>query len=208
MSIIIHWLILKVSKSKLEDHKDGTGLINIICGFKARGVLLQKTLRGHLTKMGTKINLLVCQYPLFLFNIWFLNKSIFKILQNFSQNCLNSKKIWTRVPKSASWYVNTPYFYSTVGFWISRFSKFSKISAKIVSILRKFEQNQIILVQIWLKIGPIGSCMGHFFFKNRYLYGSTFKFPAAHHLKIHTPCGTFPKFSTGSVWTNSPLREN
>ena len=59
--------------------------------------------------------------------------------------------------------------------WVD-FSKFSQICAKIGSILRKFWKNRVILLKIWQKIGPIGIWMGHFFLKNWYLYGPTFKF--------------------------------
>ena len=44
----------------------------------------------------------------------------------------------------------------------------------------KFWKNRLILLKIWPKIGPIGICNGHFFLKNWYLYGSTFKFRQRH----------------------------
>ena len=55
--------------------------------------------------------------------------------------------------------------------WV-KFSKFSQIRAN----LRKFWKNQVILLKIWPKIEQIGIWLGHFFLKNWYLYGSTFKF--------------------------------
>ena len=51
--------------------------------------------------------------------------------------------------------------------WVD-FLKFSNFEPK-------FWKNQVILLKIWPKIGPIGIWMGHFFLKNWYLYGSTFK---------------------------------
>ena len=59
--------------------------------------------------------------------------------------------------------------------WVD-FSKFGQIWAKIGSNLRKFWKKSVILFKIWPKIEPIGIWMGCFFFKNWYLYGSTFKF--------------------------------
>ena len=59
---------------------------------------------------------------------------------------------------------------------MGRFSKFAQIWAKIGSNLRKFWKNRMILLKNWPKIRPIGIWMGHFFLKNWYLYGSTFKF--------------------------------
>ena len=59
--------------------------------------------------------------------------------------------------------------------WVD-FSKVPQIWAKIGTNLRKFWKNWVILLKIWPKIGPIGIWMGHFFLKNWYLYGPTFKF--------------------------------
>ena len=64
--------------------------------------------------------------------------------------------------------------------WVD-FSKSGQIWAKIGSNLRKFWKKSVISFQIWPKIGPIGIWMGYFSLKNWYLYGSTFKFVAAHH---------------------------
>ena len=55
-------------------------------------------------------------------------------------------------------------------------SKFSQTWAKIGSNLSKFWKNRVILLIILPKIKQIGIWMGHFFLKNWYLYGSTFKF--------------------------------
>ena len=55
--------------------------------------------------------------------------------------------------------------------------KISQIWAKIGSNLRKLWKNQMILLEIWFKIGLIGKIgiwICHFFLKNWYLYGSTF----------------------------------
>ena len=89
------------------------------------GYSVQKTLRGCAANMGSKISLLVFEWPL-----------------------IKWKKL--------------------VYEWVD-FSKFSKIWAKIGS---NFGKNPAIV----LKIAPIGIWMGHFFMKNWYLYGSTFKF--------------------------------
>ena len=63
--------------------------------------------------------------------------------------------------------------------WVD-FSKFGQIWAKIGSNSGKFGKKFVILFKIWPKIGPISIWMGYFFLKNWYLYGSTFKFRAAH----------------------------
>ena len=81
--------------------------------------------------MCSKINLLVYEWPLIKWKIWYINGSIFP---NLSQYWLKFKKIFKRLGE---------------------------------------------LAQIWPKIGPIGIRLGHFFLKNWYMYGSTFKFPAA-----------------------------
>ena len=54
----------------------------------------------------------------------------------------------------------------TCRIWYMNWLKFKKI----------LEKNQAILLKLWAKIGLIGIWMGHFFFKNLYFYGSTFKF--------------------------------
>ena len=59
--------------------------------------------------------------------------------------------------------------------WVD-FSKFSQSWAKIGSNFRKLWKNWVILHKIWPKVEQIGVWMGHFFMKNWYLYGSTFKF--------------------------------
>ena len=59
--------------------------------------------------------------------------------------------------------------------WVD-ISKFSQIWAKSGSNSRKFLKNLAILLKILLKIGLIDIWMGHFFLKNWYFYGSTFKF--------------------------------
>ena len=59
--------------------------------------------------------------------------------------------------------------------WVD-LSKFAQIWAKIGSNSRKCWKNRVVLLKIWSQIGPIGIWMGHFFLKNWYLYGSTFKF--------------------------------
>ena len=79
--------------------------------------------------------------------------------------------------------------------WVD-FSQFPQIRAKIGSNLIKFMKNRVILLKIWNKIGSIGIWMGHFFLKNWYLYGSTFKFH----------CGTsLPK---PNLSTPPPLQAN
>ena len=57
----------------------------------------------------------------------------------------------------------------------SIFQMFLNLS-QIGSNLRKFWENWVVLLKNWHKIGPTGIWMGHFFLKNWYLYGSTFKF--------------------------------
>ena len=76
--------------------------------------------------MGSKISLLVYEWPLIKCKIWYMNGLIFQ--------------------------------------------KFPKFEPKLGSNLRKFCKNRVILLKIWLKIGPIGMWMGHFFLKNLYLY--------------------------------------
>ena len=49
------------------------------------------------------------------------------------------------------------------------------LHTKLGSNLTKFWKNLVILHTIWVTIGPIGIWMGHFFLKNWYLYGSTYK---------------------------------
>ena len=58
--------------------------------------------------------------------------------------------------------------------WVS-FSKFSQTWAKIGLDIRKFGKYCVILLKISPKIEQIGTLMGHFFLKNSYFYGSTFK---------------------------------
>ena len=76
----------------------------------------------------------------------------------------------TLVAKSASWYINDPLCYAKFGIWMGQFFKIFP---------QKFQKNQVISVKIRLKIGLIGMWIGHFFLENWYMYGSTFKFPAA-----------------------------
>ena len=57
--------------------------------------------------------------------------------------------------------------------------------------LRKFWKNLVILLKTWPKIEQIDICMGHFFLKNLYFFGSTFKFCSGTSLpkpNLNTPC--------------------
>ena len=119
------------------------------------GYSVQKTLRRRATNMGSKISLLVYEWPLknVEFGIWM------------------------------GWF----------------FSKFSPIWTKIGSKLRKFWTNQEILLKIWSKIGPIGIWMGHFFWKNWYLYRSTLKFRGGTSLpkpNLSYPTGQFFRYNS------------
>ena len=62
------------------------------------------------------------------------------------------------------------------------FQTFLKFVSKLAKILEnwKKKKKKVILVKIWPKIGPIGTWMGHFSLKVSNLFGSNFKFPAAH----------------------------
>ena len=91
--------------------------------------------------MGSKISLLVYEWPLIKCKIWCINRSIFS---KFSQNWFN---------------------------------------------LRKFRKKRVILLKISPKIEQIGMWMGHFFLKNWYLYGSTFKFRGGRKLNLSTSRG-------------------
>ena len=95
-------------------------------------------------------------------------QSTFHVCKNWNvpKGVLSKRPLWGR--KSAS-YETQNFVYE----WVN-VSKFSR--AKIGSNLRKFLKNQVILLKIWQKIGPIGIRMGHFFLKNCDLYGSIFKF--------------------------------
>ena len=55
------------------------------------------------------------------------------------------------------------------------FPNFLKFEPKLANF-KKILKNWVILLKIWPQIEQIGICMGHFFLKNLYLYGSTFKF--------------------------------
>ena len=55
--------------------------------------------------------------------------------------------------ESASWYMNDPFQNDKFGIWMGRFFK----------IFQKFWKNQVILLKIWSKIGPIGVWIGLFF---------------------------------------------
>ena len=52
--------------------------------------------------------------------------------------------------------------------------------------LRKFLKNQVILLKIWPKIGPIGIWMGHFFLKNGICMGLLSNSAAARHYQNQT----------------------
>ena len=56
------------------------------------------------------------------------------------------------------------------------FQNFPRFESKVAANLRQFWKDWVILLKIWPKIGLTGIWMGHFFLKNWYLYGSTFKF--------------------------------
>ena len=75
---------------------------------------------------------------------------------------------------SDSWLINDPLF----KIWYLNESIF-----KVVPNLTQFKnfvlENHVTLIKIWPKFGLICIWMGHFFFKNWYLYGSTSKFPVA-----------------------------
>ena len=71
------------------------------------GYLIQKTLRGCATNMGSKISLLVYEWPLIKCKIWYMNGSIFqnwlkfkKILEKIGNFVQNLAQNW------ANWYVN------------------------------------------------------------------------------------------------------
>ena len=82
----------------------------------------------------------------------------------------NVPPIW--VAKSASWYMNDPLWNAEFGVWMGQFFKiFSNLSQNWPKF-KKIWKNQTIWPKIWLS----GIWMGHFFLKNWYLYGSTFKF--------------------------------
>ena len=57
------------------------------------GYLVQKTLRGCAANMGSKISLLVYEWPLIKCKIWYMNGLIFQKFRNLSQNWLKFKKI-------------------------------------------------------------------------------------------------------------------
>ena len=98
----------------------------------------------------------------------------------------------------------TPYKMQNLVYeWVD-FSKVLQIWAKIGSNLRKFWKNWVILFKIWPNIGPIGIWMGHFFLKNWYLYGSTFKFHGGTSLlkpNLSTPRGNCHRLNLTSVQT-------
>ena len=60
-------------------HEQSGQMITWIWG----GYLVQKTLRGYAANMGSKINLLVYEWPLIRCKIWYMNGSIFQNLAKF-----------------------------------------------------------------------------------------------------------------------------
>ena len=71
------------------------------------GYLVQKTLWGCATNMGSKISLLVYEWPLVKCRIWYMNGSIFKIgsnLRKFRKKLVILFKIWPKI--AADWYIN------------------------------------------------------------------------------------------------------
>ena len=74
------------------------------------GYLVQKTLRGCAANMGSKISLLVYEWPLIKCKIWYMNGLIFKKFRNLSRFwkigwfCSNLAKNWT------DWYMNGSLF--------------------------------------------------------------------------------------------------
>ena len=79
--------------------------------------------------------------------------------------------------------------------WVD-FSKVPQIWAKIGSNLRKLWKNRVILLKIWLKIGPIGMWMGHFFLKKLVFVWVYFQILWRHiptKTKLEYPPGRFRK---------------
>ena len=62
------------------------------------GYLVQKTLRGCAANMGSKINLLVYEWPLIKCKIWYMNGSIFQNLPKFEAKIgSNLRKFWKKL---------------------------------------------------------------------------------------------------------------
>ena len=85
-----------------------------------RGYLVQKTLRGCTANMGSKIRLLVYEWPLIKCKIWYMNGLIFqkfpkfkKILEKLGNFAQNLAKNWT------DWYMNGSVFLEKLVFvWV------------------------------------------------------------------------------------------
>ena len=97
------------------------------CVRPGGGYLVQKTLRGCAANMGSKISLLVYEWPLIRCKIWYMNGTIFKIWPNLSQNWLKFKKILEKIgnfvqnlaQNRADWYMNGLLFLEKLVFvWV------------------------------------------------------------------------------------------
>ena len=90
-TIIILYFESKIRCVKTDTKHEQSGQITWIGGG---GYLVQKTLQRCAANMGSKINLLVYEWPLIRCKIWYMNGSIFP---NLSQNWLKFKKILEKI---------------------------------------------------------------------------------------------------------------
>ena len=62
--------------------------------YRGGGYSVQKTLQGYAANMGSKISLLVYEWPLMKCKIWYMNGWIFQYSQIWTKISSNSRKFW------------------------------------------------------------------------------------------------------------------